>query len=341
MSNKDESPACVDIREDNLLALSAEVLDTLLLDHTTGKNIFWATHDYEALGSEYDYHSEILPHLITREHGMIIRPRVLKSKENQTDRSRDMAEVFTPSWICNAQNNLVDEAWFGRKDVFNVEDATNHTWKANPNKIEFPEGKTWRDYVRSTRMEITCGEAPYLVSRYDATTGEPIPIEQRIGLLDRKLRVISENVDVSGEWLDWAQTAYMHIYGYEWQGDNLLLAREALLYTFIDYYQAKFGKAPLPKSINFIAYIISWNLWQMDGLKGVVPDTCHDVVSKHKPLQQLDFFSDVTPQESKPKVSPCPGCAEDNIYKHNGTYCMIRDWPNDKKKIRFIDLLKQ
>ena len=235
MSNKDESPACIDIREDDVLALSAEVLDTLLRDHTTGRNIFWATHDYEVLGPEYDYHSEILPHLITGEHGMVIRPRVLKSKEEQTDRAKDMAEVFTPSWVCNAQNNLVDEAWFGRKDVFNVEDTTKHTWTAKPDKIEFPEGKTWKDYVRANRMEMTCGEAPYLVSRYDTTTGEPIPLQERIGLLDRKLRVISENVDVSGDWLEWAQTAYKSIYGFEWQGDNLLLAREALLWTFIEY----------------------------------------------------------------------------------------------------------
>ena len=177
MPEKETGSACIDIREDNLLALSAEVLDTLLRDHTTGKNIFWATHDYEALGSAYDYHSEILPELITGEHGMVIRPRVLKSKEQQTDRSKDMAEVFTPSWVCNAQNNLVDEAWFGRKDVFNVEDSSDHTWQANPDKITFPKDKTWKDYVRATRMEITCGEAPYLVSRYDATTGEPIPIE--------------------------------------------------------------------------------------------------------------------------------------------------------------------
>ncbi len=207
MSNKDKSPSLIDIREDYLLALSAEVLDTLLRDHTTGRNIFWATHDYEALGPDYDYHSEILPHLITGEHGTVIRPRVLKSKEQQTYRAKDMAEVFTPSWVCNAQNNLVDEAWFGRKDVFNTEvDAdfksasresgisnplqrSCHTWQATTGKIEFPErlrvgeqnsgmGKTWKDYVRATRMEMACGEAPYLVSRYDATTGEPIPIER-------------------------------------------------------------------------------------------------------------------------------------------------------------------
>ena len=331
MPEKETGPACIDIREDDLSAISPEVLATLLRDHTTGRNIFWATHDYEALGSAYDYHAQILPELITGEHGMVIRPRVLKPKENQTDRSKDMAEVFTPSWVCNAQNNLVDEAWFGRKDVFNTEDNENHTWQTNPLKITFPEGKTWKDYVRSTRMEMTCGEAPYLVSRYDATTGELIPLDERIGLLDRKLRIVSENTETSGDWLDWTQEAYKNIYGFEWQGDNLLLAREALLWTFIENYQAKFGKSPLIKSINYIAYIISWNLWQMDGLKGVVPDSCRNGITET--IQTL--FG-----EEEQTVN-CAGCQQDDIRRHNGTYCLIRDWPNNKKKIRFIDLIKR
>ncbi len=180
-------------------------------------------------------------------------------------------------------------------------------------------------------MEMTCGEAPYLASRYDATTGEPIPLEQRIGLLDRKLRVVSENTDTSGDWLDWAQIAYMNVYGFEWQGDNLLLARETLLWTFIEYYQAKFGKAPLVKSINYIAYIVSWNLWQMDGLKGVVPDSCKNGVTEK--IQTL--FGE------EEQIVNCPGCQQEDMHKHNGTYCLIRDWPNNKKKIRFIDLIKR
>ena len=347
MPNKDESPHLTDIREDDLLALSAEVLDTLLRDHTTGRNIFWATHDYEALGSEYGYHSEILPHLITGSHGMVIRPRVLKSKAEQTGRAKDMAEVFTPSWVCNAQNNLVDEAWFyserggkanqRRKDIFNIEDATNHTWQATTDKIEFPEGRTWKDYVRATRMEMACGEAPYLVSRYDTTTGNPIPLAQRIGLLDRKLRVVSENTDTSGEWLEWAQVAYKNTYGFEWQGDSLLLAREALLWSFIEYYQAKFRKAPLLKSVNYIAYIISWNLWQMDGLKGVVPGSCRDGVPE---TVQTLFGEEL-------RMVYCDGCQQDNIRMHNGQYCLIRDWGakdpdtgEQHRKIRFIDLMR-
>lgn len=137
-----------------------------------------------------------------------------------------MAEVFTPSWICNQQNNLIDEAWFGRKDVFNTESINERgeqVWLQTNECIEFPVGKTWKDYVRDVRLEIICGEAPYLVSRYDTTTGEQIPIEKRIGLLDRKLRAINENVDNSTEWLKWAQTAYRSIYGYEWCRYNILI----------------------------------------------------------------------------------------------------------------------
>ena len=42
--------------------------------------------------------------------------------------------------------------------------------------------------------------SPYLVSRYDTTTGESIPIYKRIGLLDRKLRIINENTTTFNEW---------------------------------------------------------------------------------------------------------------------------------------------
>ena len=119
-------PVEVDILEDSIFRLSPELLNTLLKDHTTSKedmqrNIFWATSDYEHLGEGYQYDSPILPCLITGDNGHVIMPRILKSRDTQTARSREMAEVFTPSWICNAQNNLIDEAWFGRKDVFNTE----------------------------------------------------------------------------------------------------------------------------------------------------------------------------------------------------------------------------
>lgn len=259
----------IDISENELLRQSEGLLQKLLLDHTTQKNIFWATDDYATLGEEFHYYAPITIDCITGKHGSVIQPRVLKTKEEQINRTKDKAEVFTPSWVCNIQNNLIDEAWFGRKDVFNLEHPESKTWSATTEPVIFPEDRTWKDYVRSTRMEITCGEAPYLVSRYDTTTGEFIPIPQRIGMLDRKLRIVSENTSNTGEWLKMVQEAYKNIYAYEWQGDSLLLAREALLITFIEYYEAKFGKRPLDKSIDYIAYIISWNVWQMDGLKGL------------------------------------------------------------------------
>ena len=330
----------VDILENDLREQYPEVLDILLRDHTTQKNIFWATDNYQYIGKGYEFASPILPELITGEHGNVIMPRVKKDKDLQQSRVRDMAEVFTPSWICNAQNNLIDNAWFDRVNVFNTE-ITNpdglHSWQVNAEKIVFPEGKTWKHYVRDTRMEMTCGEAPYITSRYDTTTGEFIPIDKRIGLLDRKLRVISENVDTSTEWLEAAQTAYKNIYAFEWQGDSLLLAREAMLYTFIENYEQKFRKQPLLKSIQFIAYIISWNVWQMDGLKGVVPNSCGDRKTIVKEL-----FGE------KEIITACEGCKSDNMHKHNGTYSLIKDWSNKDlvtgkkgRKMRFVELLKK
>lgn len=327
----------VDIKENDIREQYPEVLETLLRDHTTQNNIFWATDNYQYLGEGYEFTSLILPELITGENGNVIMPRVQKNKDMQQSRVRDMAEVFTPSWICNAQNNLIDNAWFDCENVFNIEITNSdgsHTWQDNPQKITFHEGKTWKHYVRDTRLEMACGEAPYITSRYDTTTGEFIPIANRIGLLDRKLRVISENVETTGDWLEAAQTAYKNTYAYEWQGDSLLLAREAMLYTFIENYEKKFSSQPLLKSIQYIAYIISWNVWQMDGLKGIVPNSCHDEVSN-------ELFGDET-------ITPCYGCKTDNIRRHNGIYCLLKDWSNkdqetNKKgrKIKFIDLIKK
>ena len=327
----------IDISENELLRQSEELLAELLKDHTTQRNIFWATDDYASLGKAYSYYAPITIPCITGVNGSIIQPRVLKTREEQMSRTKDKAEVFTPSWVCNAQNNLVDEAWFGRKDVFNQEHPETKTWTATTKPILFPDDKTWKDYVRLTRMEITCGEAPYLASRYDTTTGAFIPLSQRIGMLDRKLRVISENTTTTGEWLKMAQEAYKNIYGYEWQGDNLLLAREALLMTFIEYYTEKFGEKPQDRSIKYIAYIIAWNIFQMDGLKGVVPNSC-----KHNEVVvEQTLFGEME------RTVICPGCQNETYNGHNGKHCLIRDWGNkdpvtgeNNRKIRFIDLIK-
>ena len=130
-------------------------------------------------------------------------------------------------------------------------------------------------------MEITCGEAPYLASRYDTLTGEIVPLEKRIGLLDRKLRVINERTRnfkdkarAKKRWLELATLAVRSIYGFEWAGDNILLARENLLFTVADYYAAKFDEVLDTDNLESFAEIISWNIWQMDGLKAVVPNSC-------------------------------------------------------------------
>lgn len=327
----------IDIKEDEIKSWGHNILETLLLDQTTGRNIMWATDDYCSLGDGYKFHDCITIDRICGENRDVIRPRISKSLNDKKKRIIDKAEVFTPSWLCNFQNNIADESWFGRRYVFNKDDVEKKRWETFNSPIEFPEFKTWTDYVAAQRMEITCGEAPYIVSRYDTTNGNFIPIKNRIGLLDRKLRVVGENTNTIAEWLKYAEIAYKSIYGFEWQGDSLLLAREALLISFVEYYQNKFQSLPQFEPLIHIANVISWNIWQMDGLKFVVPDSCHDEKTIH-----VGLFDTIE------EIVHCEGCSKNNHFKHNGIYCLIKDWEEKDsetgeygKTIRFVDLLKK
>lgn len=353
----EEKQASADVQETALAELDKNILLILLKDRSTGKNILWATDDYKDLGIGFAADDEITLPAITGAHGNLIKPRALKSKEEQGARTRNMAEVFTPLWICNKQNNLADNAWFGRENVFNTENGTD--WQATEGKIAFPsEDGTdgWIAYIASKRLEITCGEAPYLASRYDTMTGEIVPLEKRIGLLDRKLRVINERTRnlkdrerAKKRWLELATLAVRSIYGFEWAGDNILLARENLLFTVADYYAAKFGDALDMEMLEHFAEIISWNIWQMDGLKAVVPNSCHDYKKERQAVSPNLFLAkDFSARTLKRSVSPCDvdederqkcqGCLKDNIELHNGVYCRIKNWSTGKILL-FKDML--
>lgn len=286
----------IDIIEQELVNISEDLFNTLLYDRTTRKNICWATDYYISQGCAYSPQEPITKDLVTGVNSKLIKPRVVRSNDERNQRTKDNAEVFTPLWVCNEQNNLVDEGWFGRSDVFNI--VLEHNWKAVETPIEFPKNKTWKQYVDAKRLEISCGEAPYLVSRYDTVTGEEIPIKERIGLLDRKLRVVNENIDNEKEWFNWVRRAYEATYGFEYQGDNLLIARENMLYTFIENMDYKFSKKPTKRQLNTIARIISWNIWQMDGITMMVPYAEQPRINRQ--ITIFDMMNGSTESETEP-----------------------------------------
>lgn len=277
----------IDVSESLLATSASEALEILLSDMTTGKNIIWATENYSHLGSQYASDIEITVEAITGPNEGIIQPRVLKSRGMQLDRTKAKAEVFTPSWLCNEQNNQVDDAWFGRACAFNS--PTHHGWVSRTNPIQFDEQgeRTWKRYVDERRLEVACGEAPYLVSRYDTTTGVAITLNRRIGLLDRKMRVVAENTSTQDEWLEWARRAFESVYGYEFQGDSLLLARENLLASYADYLWSAHHRKPSEDELARIARIVVWNTWQMDAFTNTIP------FQRLRPsTAQNDFFAD-------------------------------------------------
>lgn len=298
----------VNIQDDILRLHSMGLLDRLLQDKATKGKILWATDAYSRFGDCYTPGNEIRPQRITGEHSDLIKTRARRAMEQRTERTRQHAEVFTPLWIVKKMNDVADEQWFGRKDGF---------YKlTDEGKIAFTNNqKHWKLYVDARRLEITCGEAPFLATRYDVETGEALPVEDRIGLLDRKLRVVSENAADLEEWKTWALRAVQSIYGYELQGDNLLIARVNVHCSVEEHMMSRWRKKPDKAWLEKLCNVICWNLWQMDGITGCVP------VPPQPTEEQLSLFP------------PEPQFEQENLFgetKEAKIGCRLFDWRGDR-----------
>lgn len=171
-------------------------------------------------------------------------PRYMKSSMDQKDRTKEKAEVFTPASVVKKMNDSFDDGYQGG----------------------------YEDYISKRVLEVTCGEAPFLTTRYDATTGQQIPCGDRVGLLDRKLQRIPDSVDKS-EWTALATRSLKATYGYEWQEDSIFLARKNLLLNTIEYHIDRFNELPDQDDIKEWATIISYNIFRMDGVTLCIPET--------------------------------------------------------------------
>ena len=292
--------------------LDASLVAILLADRSSGAFIRWACNAYTTHGESYAADQEIYPHQVH-----LIQERTRKTQDEQRDRTKKSAEVFTPAWLCNAMINARDAVYFGREEVFNRMEAPS--WTPTRKTIDFPTTASgrrlaWERYIDARCLEITCGEAPFLVSRYDAADGRPIPLAERIGILDRKLRIIGEHTCTAEDWFHWAKRALESAYAYEYQGDSLFLARLNLFLSISEYHR-HLWKRPLNRhQQEEVARILSWNLWQMDGLTATTPF----VTKQGKPEDSLFDFYAIT-AERRPLRS------------------LIRDW-RGKKTIRFSEL---
>jgi len=290
--------AMPDVAEDNIRTQMSHILEILLLDRTnstpkTSRNIIWANDNYKEYDAvSYAATAQIRPELITGKRSKLIMPRALKAAALQKKRTKTKAEVFTPTWIVKKQNDVVEEDY----TADDLETYTHRKW-----------------------LEITCGEAPYMATRYDMGTGEVVPLGERVGFVDRKLARINREVTDKAEWQRLVGLAFQASYGFEWNGDSLLLARENLLYTYRDYYIDKWGDPPIYGLFKDIAKIISYNIFQMDGVTYTIP-----LSEKRERVQnyQLSLFDFDGPEKEEWTIVP-------------GKRVKIMNW--DTNKMEFFD----
>lgn len=298
----------INISDDMIELNRAGLLKKLLEDKTTKGQILWGTDAYRERGPAFEREREIDTSLLLYENAGLLKTRARKAFEQQSERTRQHGEVFTPRWICDVMIDHLDKEWFGVKEIDFLSSMD----------VLFVK-KKWKKYVDSKRLEITCGEGPFLVQRYDVSTGNIIPVPERKGILDRKLQVVSRYAETEEEWKIWAKRAYEATYGYEFQGDNLLISRVNFMMTYREFYQKRWQKEPELSEWEKIENIITWNLWQMDGLTGEIP------YARMDPLGP-DLFQLADPAFKDEDIHPA---------------CRIYDWRNEKKSVAFNEIGKR
>lgn len=298
----------INISDDMIELNQAGLLKKLLVDKTTKGHILWGTDAYRARGPAFEREREIDRALLLYENTGLIKTRARKAFEQQSERTKQHGEVFTPRWICDAMIDHLDEEWFGAEEIDFLSSMDDLFAK-----------KKWKKYVDSRRLEITCGEGPFLVQRYDVSTGNMIPVPERKGILDRKLQAVSRYAETEEEWKAWAKRAYEATYGYEFQGDNLLISRVNFMMTYRDFYKNRWQKEPELSEWEKIGNIITWNLWQMDGLTGEIP------YSRMDPLGP-SLFELADPDFKEEDLHPA---------------CRIYDWRDEKKSVVFNEIGKR
>lgn len=285
----------VNIQEDIRRLDAAGVLGLLLKDKTTRKNIIWATDGYSSFGKKYEKGEQI-----TKAGARKIQARASKAKEEQAGRTKKRGEVFTPVWIIEKMNAHVQKEW-------HRDNAKKYIVKKEKEGKEryFDADLLVKYYTDNRMLEITCGEAPFICTRYDPENGKMINVDARVGFLDDKLATINTYVDDEKNWWKWAKRAFQASYGYEFQGDSLLIARVNLMCTFEDYLKAKWNRVPTKQEYKEIANIVCWNIWQMDGLTGHIPYATIDIENPDAIEGQIDLLDEVPddiPQEADEKL---------------------------------------
>lgn len=170
-----------------------------------------------------------------------------------------------------------------------------------------------------------------MCSRYDTVTGEILPVDKRIGFLDRKLRVVSEKTKSRHEWVKWAICALKASYGFEYQGDNLLLARINVFETFCEHLRERWGMGITDDELDQAAWIVSWNFWQMNGFTCAVPTNKMDVVAQ----STLFGYEEPAPEPLQPSLfdlldeSSFDKSTQEEKEEESGEtvpFCIIYDW---------------
>jgi len=203
----------------------------------------------------------------------------------------------------------------------------------------FLEYENKEKLYNGTLIEAACGEAPFIVQRYNMITGEKIAIEDREGILDIKIKYGIQNIAFGWAWgtapySNWypdVKRMFQTVFGFDKHLPSLIIARMNLLLSFIEYSREYYAKRryfkthelPPEEHIKEIAEIICWNFWCMDFL-----NVKNEVVRDWE-TGEISKFKDLLKKQMEVKLLTTP--EQFSAMEYNAAYAMLICHANTEK----------
>lgn len=245
------------------------ILDILLRDKTTGKPLVFPPDQTSGRPSPF------------------LGLEDLYGVQSQKDMPDEAEEVQTLcSW--NRKLNQLDEVWFQRSGVFNTPTAEGWIPAADP--VYFEDPFHWKKYVN---QQIYVPDLDWGAALTFAGTSENLPLNERMGQLDRELRLVNENVRSQQEWQKRTSTMLARMLGCAKDPIRLFRARLCVLETCREAFQARFGHLPSARDEKALAHIVARNLFQSEDELNTVP------FQEMEETLQLSLFEESLPGQQQ------------------------------------------
>ena len=151
----------IDIKENNLYRLDSRLIEILLIDRTTKKNLIWATDNYSSRGAGYQSGDHISVYAIIKRNGSTLLSLALKSRKKNNLSALNRKRKFSLRLGFAMHKTILSITLGSEKKMFSIP-KQKKAGRQTAKKLYSPKAKLGKIMSRKTALKLLAVKLPIL-----------------------------------------------------------------------------------------------------------------------------------------------------------------------------------